>query len=155
MIIHGQNNASQKTHTMKTSDCGILTTMTGEVPPEYTKQTSNGGFRPIQKGQLNIIRVRPQVLNEQQESSRTIQSTIASGNIVGQVFKASQDNINGIALTLESAAGASIDDFESYADSAALQLVWVETTNVATLETTVVKSGSQSMKINGAILADE
>ncbi|GAH28849.1 unnamed protein product, partial [marine sediment metagenome] len=48
-----------------------------------------------------------------------IQGVVNASTIVGQIFQASQDNINGINLTLESAAGIAFDDFESYADSAA------------------------------------
>jgi len=117
------------------------------VPIEYTKQTANGDTWLLQKGQLNKLRLRPQIMNEHAESSRNIQGVVASGNIVGQIFKASQDNINGINLTLESAAGADFDDFESYADDAALQAVWVTSDEDAELETTNVYEGTQSMKL--------
>jgi len=90
------------------------------VPTGYSKQTANGDTWLLQKGQLNKLRLRPQIMNEHAESSRNIQGTVTSTNIVGQIFKASQDNINGINLTLESAAGADFDDFESYADDAAV-----------------------------------
>jgi len=117
------------------------------VPIEYTKQTASGDTWLLQKGQLNKLRLRPQIMNEHAESSRNIQGVVASGNIVGQIFKASQDNINGINLTLESAAGADFDDFESYADDAALQAVWVTSDEDAELETTNVYEGTQSMKL--------
>jgi hypothetical protein len=117
------------------------------VPLSYTAQTSNGGNFTIAKGQLNKLRLRPQIINEHAESSREVQGTVTSGNIVGQIFKASHDNINGILLTLESAAGSPFDDFESYANSTALQAVWVEGTNPALLETVVVKTGDKSMDL--------
>lgn len=125
------------------------------IPPTYTKQTASGRNFLIQKGQLNKYRLRPAILNEHVESSRTVQGIVSSSNVVGQVFRASQDNINGILLTLETAAGISLDDFESYADSAALQASWVEITNLALLETTIVKSGTQSMNIPLDATGDE
>ncbi len=126
------------------------------VPFIYFKQTSNGKEVFIQKGQLNNYRIRPAILNEHAESSREAQAVVTSSLIVGQIFKASQDNINGILLTLESNAGATLDDFESYANDAALQAVWVLAgTNLAVLETTIVKSGAQSMRLPGTTLNDE
>lgn len=116
--------------------------------------TASGSNFPIQKGQLNKLRLRPQIFNEHAESSREIQGTVDTNTIVGQIFKASQDNINGINLTMESNAAVAIDDFESYADSAALQVEWVEGTNVALLETTIIKSGEKSMNIPLDVLAD-
>jgi hypothetical protein len=125
------------------------------VPLSFSAQTSNGGTFTIAKGQLNKLRLRPQIINEHAESSREVQGVVRSTNIVGQVFKASHDNINGILLTLESAAGTSVDDFESYADSAALQAAWVEITTPALLETTIVKTGTKSMEIPLTTNGDE
>ncbi len=126
------------------------------IPASFILQTSNAKEKNIQKGQLNKIRVRPAILNEQVESSREIQAVVDSSTIVGQIFKASQDNINGILLTLESAEGEALDDFESYADSAALQLVWVKGgTNEALLEETIVESGDKSMELPGTTLNDD
>ena len=128
----------------------------GVVPTDYTMQTSNAVEKNIQKGQLNKIRVRPAILNEQAESSREIQGVVDASTIVGQIFKASQDNINGILLTLESAEGEALDNFESYADSAALQVVWVKGgTNEALLEETIVESGTKSMELPGTTLDDD
>jgi len=119
------------------------------VPASFSKQSGNGKSLILQKGQKNDFRLRPQVINEHAESAREIQAVVTSSLIVGQIFKASQDNINGISLTVESAVGSSVDDFESYANDAALQAVWVETdaADPALLETTIVKAGSQSMNI--------
>jgi len=134
---------------------GIVdTNQTNGVPNTHTKISSNGVVNFITKGQLNKIKVRPAILNEHAESSREIMDVVESGVIVGQIFKASQDNINGIGLTLESAAGSPLDDFESYADSAALQVEWVEGTNPALLETTIVKTGDKSMNLPLDVLAD-
>jgi len=125
------------------------------VPPTYTGQTASGEVYNIQPGQLNKLRLRPQILNEHAESSRNVIGTVTSTNIVGQIFKASHDNINGIDITVESAAGSVFEDFESYADSAALQVEWVEGTNAATLETTIVEEGNKSMKLQMDTLGDE
>ena len=154
-IVTGQDVESGNFDNVKTFEGALNIKDVSSLPPTFTKQTSNGRLQPIQKGQLNTVRLRPQILNEHQESNRNVQSVVSSGNIVGQIFKASQDNINGINLVLESAAGATIDDFESYADSTALRVVWVEGTNPATLETTIIKDGTQAMKMSGAILADQ
>ena len=115
------------------------------VPAVYSKQTASGENFILQKGQLNNLRLRPQITNEHAESSRNVQGTVVSGNIVGQIFRASQDNINGLNLTLESAAGVDFDDFESYANDAALQAVWIATGDEAELETVEVYEGDQSM----------
>lgn len=126
-----------------------------QIPYSYTKQTSNGKVFLINKGVLNKYRLRPAILNEHCESSRTIQAVVDANTIVGQSFRASSDNINGCLLTLESAEGIVIDNFESYADDAALQVVWPETTNPALLETTIVHSGAKSMNLPLDALADE
>jgi len=126
----------------------LSVTQNGDVPSEYSKQTANGNTFLIQKGQLNNLRLRPQIWNEHAESSRNIITTVTSGNIAGQIFKASQDNINGIDLTMESAAGVVFDDFESYANDAALQLAWDATGLEADVETSTVYQGAQSMYLD-------
>jgi hypothetical protein len=120
----------------------------GAIPSTYTQQTSNSKSFFIQKGQLNYYRIRPEILNEHVDSSRVSQAVVDSSTIVGQVFRASQDNINSINLTMESAAGVTFDNFESYANDAALQVAWVETdtNDKATIGSEVpVDGGSQSM----------
>ena len=125
------------------------------VGPEYSKMTETGGIFPIAKGQLNKLRLRPAIISEQQESSREVLETVTATKSVGQFFKASQDNINSISLTMESAAGSPIDNFESYADSLALQAVWILAgTNEALLESTIVRQGLQSMALPGDIVND-
>lgn len=126
------------------------------VPFVYSKQSANGKLILLMKGQLNKWRIRPQVLNEHVESSRAVQSTVSSGNIVGQIFKASQDNINGISISVKSAEGIAVDDFESYADSPALQAAWQLTgSNLALLETVIVRQGLNSMELPGNTVNDE
>jgi hypothetical protein len=128
----------------------------GTIIDAYSQATGTGNKFQIQKGQLNKLKLRPQILNEHAESSREIMDVVESGVIVGQIFKASQDNINGIALTLESAEGASVDDFESYADDAAIRTAWPKTgTNEVSLETTIIKEGTQAMSLLLTTLNDE
>lgn len=115
------------------------------VPCEYSKQTASGRTFLIQKGQPNNLRLRPQVLNEHAESSRVAQTVVTASSIAGQFFRASQDNINGAGLSVESAAGVVLDDFESYVNDAALQSVWVGTGDLADVETSVVYEGAQAM----------
>lgn len=116
---------------------------------EYTNITANTGKSNIAKGQLNKISMQARVMNENVESSRQVQGVVSNGNIVGQIFKASKDNITALMLTLESAAGVVIDDFEGYINDAALQAEWIESNvlNKATLETTTVFSGTQAMSL--------
>lgn len=117
------------------------------VPQGFTKMTANTLPYNISKGDLNKLRIRPQVLNEACESSSSPTGVVSSGNIVGQIFKASQDNINGLYLTLESANITSVDNFEGYIDSAALQAAWVATGALALLETTIVKATPNAMRL--------
>ena len=139
---------THKNHEIEGSDHALhVKTFNGSFPSTYNKQTSNSNSYLIQKGQLNKLKLRPQILNEHAESSNEIQSIVTSTNIVGQIFKASRDNINGISLTMESAGGSVIDDYESYANDAALQAVWVKNgTNEALLEETIVHDGSKAFK---------
>ncbi len=134
----------------------IFTTVSNGVPAAYTKQTGSGFIGRVQKGRTNILVLRPQIINEHCESQGTVQDIIDVNTIVGQSFKASQNNINGIVITLESAAGVVVDDFESYADSAALRVQWPVTgTQDANLETTIIHSGSKSMNLPMDTLNDE
>lgn len=127
----------------------------GALIDEYSAMTATGNKFTIQKGQLTKLKLRPQIINEHAESSREIMDVVESGVIVGQVFKASQDNINGIALTLESAEGETIDTFETYADTAALRTAWPKSgVGDASLEETVVKTGDKSMSFPFLTLND-
>jgi len=128
------------------------------VPPEFNKLTASSGTFLIQKGQLNKLRLRPQIQNEHAESSRGVIGTVTSTNIMGQFFKTSQDNINGLNVAMRSAEAEVFDDFESYANDAALQAAWIETDagDPAELETVVVYEGTQSMYLPGdATTGDE
>ena len=131
-------------------------TQPNSIRASFKKQTSVARTFLVRKGQLNEFRLRQAVLNEHCETARSVQGVVASGNIVGQVWKQSQDNINGIFLTLESAAGVVFDDFESYLNDAALQAVWEEGTNAATLESTILPDdvSTQAMKLPLDTLAD-
>jgi len=81
----------------------VYTSVLPGVPITYSKQSANSDSFLINKGNLNKLRLRPRILNEQVESSKTLQATVTATNIVGQIFKASQDNINGIHIAGESA----------------------------------------------------
>lgn len=129
--------------------CGNNEQKISGVPNSYSKITASGKVFNIQKGDLNKLRLRPQILNEHAESSRMIISTVTSDNIVGQIFKPSQDNINGIILTMQSGDSVEFDDFENYSNDAQLQAVWVETNaeKPAELEDNIVYEGNQSMML--------
>ncbi len=117
------------------------------IPQSFTKQTSSSVVKQIQKTQANNFRMCPSIVNEHVETSRELQATVTAAQHVGQIFKASQDNINGLTLTLASAEAELFDDFESYADSAALQVEWVSTDDDAELETGIVYEGDKSMRL--------
>jgi len=123
------------------------------LPFTYSKQTSSSKTFLIQDGQLNHYRQRPAIINEHVETARMTQSIVNSTNIVGQIFRASQDNINSITLTIQSAQGQVFDDFEQYNTSADLQVSWDETDpgDPAELETVIVAPGdsTQSMMLPG------
>ena len=128
------------------------------VPPSFSKMTASGVHVAVQKGQTNNYLIRPEILNEYCESFSDIVDEVNATTIVGQVFKASKDNINSIMLTLDSAEASSIDNFESYADSAALRTKWVKGgTNEADLETTIVASGgsTKAMRFKMDVLDDD
>ena len=131
------------------------TTQSNGVPNEFTKITSNASTVLISKGGQNKIDFFPRIINEQQESAREIQSTITSTNTVNQIIKISKDNMSALLVNLESAASVSIDDFESYANSAALQAAWIATGALATLETVTVFAGSQAMSLPTTNVLDE
>ena len=118
------------------------------VPDAFTKQTSNEEVYYIQDGGLTNMRIRPSIFNEHAESSREIKATVTNSTMVGQIFRASQDNINGLYLTLESGEVIeAFDDFESYTSSADLQTTWVASGDLAILETTNVYNGNKSMRL--------
>ncbi len=118
------------------------------APYTFTKITSNVSTRNIAKGALNEITFVPRIRNEHVGFFDQIQSTVTSTNIVGQIFKASKDNISALVMSMESAQGSVIDDFESYADNAELQAVWSTTGgNPALLETDISFTGSKSMRL--------
>lgn len=127
---------------------------TSGVPEGFNRITANTVHQNIAKGQLNKVGLYPRIGNEHVESSREVQGVVSNGNIVGQVFKASKDNITALMLTLESAAGVVVDTFEDYADSAALQAAWAATGALATLETTTVNGGAKAMSLPTTTLAD-
>lgn len=122
------------------------------VPSTFTKQITSGSSFTVIKGNLNRFRLYPQIRDEYVEEAGDIVGTIATGLIVGQIFKASYDNINTLELTLKSGATATvIDNIEGYASDAALQAVWVESGNKAVRESTIISpnnSSTQSMKID-------
>ncbi|MCK5127530.1 MAG: hypothetical protein KAR42_14840 [candidate division Zixibacteria bacterium] len=151
LLVNNDGTRIDGTNPLNTQAYGV------GIPSTYTKQGNNGRIFLTQKSQLNEYKIRPAIQNEHVQPSKLAQSIVTSSNIVGQIFKPSQDNINGILLTLESAAGANFDTFESYADSAALQVQWVESnaTFKALLEETIVQSGAKSMNIPmDAVVAD-
>ena len=101
----------------------------------------------LQKGQLNKPTIKPRIANEGVESSREVQGVVDATTIVGQVVRLSKDNMTGLAMTLESAAGILLDNFESYANSAALRVEWVESGVAAILDESIFKSGAKSMNM--------
>ncbi len=117
------------------------------VPSEFS--TLNGSSKRVlvNRGRLNKVRLRPHTVGEHVESSREIQATVASGLIAGQAFQPAIDNIHGLGVTLAIGGTATdIDNFELYADSAALRLKWIKTGQNADLEEVIVSPNSSSSK---------
>lgn len=125
----------------------VKTIQSNGVPIEFSKLTTNATTTPISKGNLNKIDIYPRIINEQQESSREVQGVVTSTNIVNQIIQISKDNVSALMVTLESAGGIVVDDFESYANDAALQAVWTANGALATLETTIVHDGAKAMSL--------
>jgi len=125
------------------------------IPATFTKMTAQERAYNVTKGALNKLKIRPQIVNEHCESSREIQGTVTPTNIVGQIVRVSQDNLNGGYATLESAAGVLVDDFEEYTDDADLQAVWVaNSARLAVLNTGISETGN-SMEMLGSTNGDE
>jgi hypothetical protein len=136
----------------------VVTTRSDGIPHTFTATSATGTNFLLSKGQLNKLRLRPQIINEHVESSRNLVDVVTSTNIVGQIFKASHDNINGIEFTARTEQDFVVDDFESYTDSADLQADWVASNpaELALLETTIVHEGTQAMNLPGeADVGDE
>ena len=117
------------------------------VPNSYNRVSTNSQQQGIEKGQLTKIGAYPRIGNEHAESSREAQAVVNATTIVGQVFRASRDNITALMLTLESAAGVPVDDFNSYVTDLDLQAVWTATGELATLNTINYVSSPNSMSI--------
>ena len=116
----------------------------------------------IERGNLNKFKLYPKTLTEYMDKNSEVQDIVESGVIVGQIIKASVDNIDTISFTAESAeARTEIDDLETgtYANDGALQAVWVKAgTNEAVRELIIIKNPSEhgttsnmSMKLNTAL----
>jgi len=115
-------------------------------------------LKQVQKGGKTKITIRPRVLIENMIDDTNNVQELGAGGItdVGQVFRLTGGifDIDRVHLTLEAIAGGAItaiDNFESYADTAALRAVWVsnDTTNTPnTLETTIVQEGTKAMKVD-------
>jgi len=166
-LTDGTNNASVNTN----NQLNVVSNTFG-VPSTYTKQTQNSEQFNIVKGNLNKLRIRPQIQNEHAESSREAMDVVDSSTVVGQIFKASQDNINGISLTLQSAATfVSIDAITAgggenkagtmeYSSNAALQAEYVKsgaveaTRSAFTDLASVTQDGSWALKIPCDTLTD-
>lgn len=158
-VIVAETPGGIETRLRTDADGNLATVDQRGVPTNYTAWMGFSRNVPLNAGQLNKVRIRPAIMNEHSESSNEILGTVASGTIVGQIFRASLDNIYGVMLTLESAeAETTIDDIEQANDSA-LQSAWVKTgTNEAVLETTIVspnQSSTKSMKLDMDTLNDK
>ncbi len=124
-------------------DFGVNTNTLNGVPVSYTEMTSNSEQFNILKGNLNKLRLRPQIQNEYAESSREAIGTVDASTVVGQMFKASQNNINGISLTLQSAASfASMDSITANTGSSEQKAGTMEYSSDAELQEEWIKSGA-------------
>lgn len=116
------------------------------VGNEYNAQSSNGKSLFVTKGTMNKLLLRPQLLNAHTPYDSDVQSTVTSTNIVGQIFKAEKDNINGITLSLGNAQTETVIDNFEYVDDAALRAVWSYTGDAPESDTTPVSPNNGSTR---------
>lgn len=139
----------------------------------YTKYTSSSEKFNILPGNLNKLRLRPQIQNEHAESSRENMGTVTSSVTMGQFFRASVDNINGISLTAQSAETfASMDGITAgagenkagtmeYTSDGALQAEYIKSGSVEAVrsaftdDNSVTQDGSWACKIPLSTLGDK
>ncbi len=141
-----------------TSEETWIPVIEAEITAPFKKISYVSNLKNINKGSKNKITVKPTVLIENMNDDTNSLSELGTGGItdVGQVFRLTSGifNLARVHLTLEATAGAGItivEDFESYADTTALRVVWVpnDTTNSPnTLETSIVSEGTQAMKMD-------
>jgi hypothetical protein len=133
----------------------VTTVISNGVPHDYDRTSSNARRFGVVKGAFNQFVLRPRITSEHQTCADVIQGTVTSSSkIVGQIFKASRDNINGFIAAAESASSNTLDSFDTYANDAELQAAWVA--NAARLATlsTEHKSSPKSMEVPTTINND-
>jgi hypothetical protein len=132
---------------------GVRTTEANDVPSEYSKMMGSSEVFHTVKGTLNKYRVRPRIQNEHAASSREAMDVVDASTVVGQMFRASNSTINGISLTLESAAVfASMDAITAgggehkagtmeYSSDAALQAEYIKSGAVEAVRSAFTDDG--------------
>ena len=121
----------------------VNNTVVNGIPTTYNKMTQNSETFNILPGNLNKLRIRPQIQNEYAESSREAMDNVDSSTVVGQMFRASQTNINGISLTLQSgAAFASMDAITADTGSSEQKAGTMEYSSDAEMQEEWIKSGA-------------
>ena len=120
-----------------------VNTSPANTPPTYNKMTQNSETFNIVKGDLNKLRIRPQIQNEYAESSREAMDSVDASTVVGQMFRVSQPNINGISMTLQSgAAFASMDSITANTGSSEQKAGTMEYSSDAEMQEEWIKSGA-------------
>ena len=140
---------------------------------KYSKYTSNSDNFTISPGALNKLRLRPQIQNEHCESSREDMGDVTATVSMGQFFKASVDNINGISLTAQShetfasmdaitaGAGENKAGTMEYSSDVALQAEYIKSGSVDAVrsaftdESSVAQDGNWACKIPLDTLGDK
>lgn len=108
----------------------------------------------VNKGGVATLLLTPHVHGEHMIVATSTIATAEQGGItdVAQVFKAAQAKLNSLGFRVGvDTFPVFSEDFESYADTTALKVVWVvsDATNTdITLETTIPGEGAKSMSIN-------
>lgn len=101
-------------------------------------------------GLLTEFDVDVHVSTETQYLNADTVATLSNGDETIQVFRCSAMDIHDVFVPLLSvpASGATIDSFESYANTSALQAVWVPTgSNISPARSTTAQEGSLSMSL--------
>ena len=153
-------------------DGNVGTTQLNGVPSDFSKQSQASTLFQVVKGNVNAIRIRPEILNEHVESSREAMDIVDVNTVVGQVFKASKTNIRALTVTLESAAtfnsmdalataGEGKAGTMEYSSDAALQLEYVKGGTALAVRSaytdlgSVTQTGSYALKLAMDTLNDD
>jgi hypothetical protein len=140
---------SSLTPTQNATQQAVAVRLTSSI--ENWELTRTDVLIPINRGQDTTVQWQPVTHGENWIGSTAdvVEQLDATNNMIGQIFRPTTTSLASVRLWLSALVpGGTIDDFSTYANSAALQAVWVASDSVntgVTLDTTTM--GSNSMRI--------